>query len=113
MAQHHQRSTITPKLASLAFTPALLQWLAGLEPPSYQEVGPYVFSAHEAHYQLEWTLNWEEVAWTYHQWQTFVPDLSCANCTMQDNIIGINRWGRAAAAGQGVVKRKARQGVAG
>ena len=38
-----------------------LQWIAGLEAPEYQEVGPYGFTVTEVRYNIGFSKNWTEV----------------------------------------------------
>ena len=44
------------------------QWLAGTEPPRYDEVGPYAMRVSEKHYNVQYSDDWNEVEFTYHQW---------------------------------------------
>jgi hypothetical protein len=67
------------------------QWLAGSEPPAFQQVGPYAFAAQEVRYDMQYYANWTEVAFTYHQWAEFLPDRSCQGCSLNDTITGVNR----------------------
>ncbi|RMZ54053.1 hypothetical protein APUTEX25_002630 [Auxenochlorella protothecoides] len=67
------------------------QWLAGTEPPAYHEVGPYTFATGEKHFDVQYSSDWSTVSYSYYQWQTLRPDLSCAGCSMSDTIVGVNR----------------------
>ena len=42
--------------------PNCLQWIAGLEAPEYQEVGPYGFTVTEVRYNIGFSKNWTEVS---------------------------------------------------
>lgn len=68
-----------------------MQWLAGTEPPAYHEVGPYTFATGEKHFDVQYSSDWSTVSYSYYQWQTLRPDLSCAGCSMSDTIVGVNR----------------------
>ena len=68
-----------------------LQWLLGLEPPSYQEIGPYSFKSYETRYNLKYDVNWTHIEYTYHQWDVFDPERSCEGCTLNDTLVTINR----------------------
>lgn len=69
-----------------------LQWLAGTEAPTYQEVGPYTFKVSEARTNMGYTSDWSSVNYTYYQFQEFDPGNSCSSCTMADRVIGVNRY---------------------
>jgi hypothetical protein len=49
-------------------------WRAGAAPPAYEEVGPYAFAAREARYGVEFSDDWTEVEYTFHQWADFLPE---------------------------------------
>lgn len=69
----------------------IMQWLQGLSPPQYKEVGPFSFRAKEVRYNVNFDANWNEVEYTFHQWADFMPASSCAECTMDANLTSINR----------------------
>jgi len=69
----------------------MTQWLQGLSPPQYKEVGPFSFRAKEVRYNVNFDANWNEVEYTCHQWAEYMPASSCAECTMDANITSINR----------------------
>lgn len=75
----------------MVYTHCMQQWIQGLSPPQYQEVGPFSFRAKEVRYNIKFDSNWNEVEYTFHQWAEFMPASSCAQCTMAANITSINR----------------------
>ena len=66
-------------------------WLAGGEPPAYQELGPYAFASKEVRYNLSYTEAWDAVEYTYHQYAEFLPDKSCVACRLNDTFTSVNR----------------------
>ncbi len=42
-------------------------------------------------YNIEFTVNYTEVAYSFYEYQTFQPELSCKACTLNDSFVGINR----------------------
>lgn len=72
--------------------PFLPQWLAGDGPPSFQELGPYTYRIDEKHINVEFSDDWASTSYTYYQWQTFEPSMSCSGCDpLTDRITGVNR----------------------
>lgn len=40
---------------------------------------------------MQYSANWTEVEYTYHQYAEFVPESSCPTCLLNATITGINR----------------------
>ncbi|KAG7670845.1 hypothetical protein KSW81_004278 [Nannochloris sp. 'desiccata'] len=66
-------------------------WVAGTAAPAYEQVGPYTFKIKEVRYNLEYSANWTEVEFSYHQYATLMPEYSCPTCTLNASITGVNR----------------------
>lgn len=67
------------------------EWLSGVEPPKYEEIGPYAFKTYEVRYNLTYSPAWDTVEYTYHQWAEFDSEKSCGNCSLNDTLISVNR----------------------
>lgn len=67
------------------------EWLSGIEPPRYEEIGPYAFKTYEVRYNLTYSPLWDTVEYTYHQWAEYDSDRSCDRCSLNDTLISINR----------------------
>ena len=65
-------------------------WLAGSEPPAYEELGPYAFASKEVRYNLSYSESWDTVEYTYHQYAEFLPDKSCPSCGLNDTFTSVN-----------------------
>ena len=65
-------------------------WLAGSEPPAYEELGPYAFASKEVRYNLSYSESWDAVEYTYHQYAEFLPDKSCPSCGLNDTFTSVN-----------------------
>lgn len=77
-------------------------WLAGSQPPAYEELGPYAFASKEVRYNLTYSESWDAVEYTYHQYAEFLPSKSCASCRLNDTFTSVNRaYLQFIAAGQG------------
>jgi hypothetical protein len=70
---------------------AAAQWASGAAPPAYEQVGPFAFKAKEVRYNVQYSADWSEVSFTYHQWAEFQPDKSCAGCDLGAPLTGVNR----------------------
>ncbi|KAL4448196.1 hypothetical protein ABPG75_005415 [Micractinium tetrahymenae] len=67
------------------------QWMAGLEPPRFEEKGPYHFKVNEIRHNISYTQNWTQVSYTYHTYETLDPQRSCDGCTLDDTLTVVNR----------------------
>lgn len=45
----------------------------------------------DVRYNIQFTENYTEVAFSYYEYQTFKPELSCKHCSLSDDFVGINR----------------------
>jgi len=53
--------------------------------------------AHEVRYNIDFSYNYTEVAYSHYSFQVFNKSESCATCTLEDSFVGINRCGSEAA----------------
>ena len=53
----------------------------------------------DVRYNIKFTANYTEVAYSYYQFQTFHAAASCTKCSLSDQFVGINRCAAAASAG--------------
>lgn len=51
----------------------------------------FALQVKDVRYNIEFTPNYTEVAYSYYEFQTFLPEQSCKGCTLSDNFVGINR----------------------
>lgn len=45
----------------------------------------------DVRYNIHFTENYTEVAFSYYEYQTYKPEMSCKHCSLSDNFVGINR----------------------
>jgi hypothetical protein len=45
----------------------------------------------DVRYNINFTVNYTEVAYSYYEYQTFLPKQSCKGCHLDDSFVGINR----------------------
>ena len=45
----------------------------------------------DVRYNINFTVNYTEVAYSYYEYQTFLPEQSCKGCHLNDSFVGINR----------------------
>ncbi len=46
----------------------------------------------DVRYNVQFTPNYTEVAYDFYEFQTYKPELSCRNCSLNDSFVGINRY---------------------
>ena len=61
---------------------------------SHSRAPAVLLQVYEYRYNVEFSDTYASVSYTNHNFQTFSQADSCANCTLQDVFVGINRYHR-------------------
>ena len=61
---------------------------------SHSHAPAVLLQVYEYRYNVEFSDTYASVSYTNHNFQTFSQADSCANCTLQDVFVGINRYHR-------------------